>query len=163
MLNAHRLACLIIPLILGTGADQMTKSMVRDLLTPGADVSFLFGLVQFQYIENHGGFLGYLQIVPETPRFWLLTIGVGVALIAVAAGLLFYNGLNSRQRIVAAFVLAGGTGNLLDRICNNGGVTDFISIGVSPFKTGIFNVADLLILAGAFYLGFAFATGKSTT
>lgn len=163
MLNAYRLACLIIPLIFGTWADQITKSMARDLLTPESDVSFLFGLVQFQCIENHGGFLGYLQVVPETPRFLLLTIGVGVALVTAAGGLLRYNGFTSLQRIVAAFILAGGTGNLLDRICNNGGVTDFIRIGISPVETGIFNLADLFILAGAFYLGFAFATKNSST
>lgn len=161
MLNIQRLACLIFPIILGTAADQITKSMARDLLTPESRVTCLFGLVQFQYIENHAGFLGYLQLVPENPRLWLLTIGVGLALVAVAAGLLFYNGFTSRQRIVTAFVLAGGTGNLLDRVLNNGGVTDFVSIGISPIKTGIFNLADLFILAGTFYLGFAFAAGNS--
>jgi signal peptidase II len=32
---------------------------------------------------------------------------------------------------------------------NDGLVTDFVSLGVGPLRTGIFNVADVCIVAGA--------------
>ena len=47
------------------------------------------------------------------------------------------------------FILAGGIGNLIDRILNNGLVTDFINVGIGPLRTGIFNVADIAFTCGA--------------
>jgi signal peptidase II len=152
-----RSACLFFPLLLGVTADQILKSIARELLDAGLRVSYWHGLIQLQLIENRGGFLGYLNLIPEQPRFWLLTVGVGVMLLAAAVWLLRSNGLSSLQRIVAALIIAGGVSNLLDRLCHAGGVTDFISIGIGPLRTGIFNLADVYILAGAFYLGFFFS------
>ncbi|HEY8123705.1 MAG TPA: signal peptidase II, partial [Myxococcota bacterium] len=36
-----------------------------------------------------------------------------------------------------------------DRVLNAGAVTDFVSLGVGPLRTGIFNLADVAIMAGA--------------
>jgi len=44
--------------------------------------------------------------------------------------------------------VAGGLSNLVDRIAM-GRVIDFLNIGIGPFRTGIFNVADVAIMAGA--------------
>ncbi len=46
-------------------------------------------------------------------------------------------------------ILAGGVGNLIDRVTNDGLVTDFLNIGVGAFRTGIFNVADVAVMTGA--------------
>jgi len=43
--------------------------------------------------------------------------------------------------------LAGGASNLVDRIAM-GTVIDFLNIGFGPVRTGIFNVADVAIMAG---------------
>ena len=51
-----------------------------------------------------------------------------------------------------ALVLAGGFSNLMDRFLNDGYVVDFISLGAGPIRTGIFNVADVAITAGALLL-----------
>lgn len=156
--NVQRSFCLFFPLLLGVAADQIVKSIARDLLNSGLQLSYWHGLIRLQLVENRGGFLGYLNLIPEKPRFWLLTIGVGIALLAASAWLLRNNGLSAIQRIITALVVAGGTSNLLDRLCHTGGVTDFISIGIGPLRTGIFNLADVYILAGAFYLGVFFST-----
>ena len=47
------------------------------------------------------------------------------------------------------FILSGGIGNLIDRVTNNGLVTDFIVMGVGPLRTGVFNVADVAVMFGA--------------
>jgi signal peptidase II len=52
-------------------------------------------------------------------------------------------------------VLAGGTSNLIDRITRAGNVTDFITLRLGPFQTGIFNVADVIIMMGIGLLIFA--------
>jgi len=50
-----------------------------------------------------------------------------------------------------ALILAGGIGNLIDRVSQQGLVTDFMNVGIGPvFRTGIFNVADMAITAGFF-------------
>jgi signal peptidase II len=46
-----------------------------------------------------------------------------------------------------ALYLAGGASNLVDRVVR-GSVIDFMNVGVGPLRTGIFNVADVAILAG---------------
>ena len=50
----------------------------------------------------------------------------------------------------SALIIGGGLGNLIDRILNQGAVIDFMNIGIGPIRTGVFNVADLAILAGIF-------------
>jgi signal peptidase II len=46
----------------------------------------------------------------------------------------------------------GGLGNLIDRISNNGAVTDFLRLGIGPLRTGIFNLADVAIVSGVLML-----------
>jgi signal peptidase II len=51
--------------------------------------------------------------------------------------------------IALSFVLAGGGSNLFDRLSNDGRVVDFVILGAGGFRTGIFNLADVCIMAGA--------------
>lgn len=45
------------------------------------------------------------------------------------------------------FVIGGGIGNLADRIIH-GSVTDFLHLDLGVLQTGIFNFADVSIMAG---------------
>ena len=47
-----------------------------------------------------------------------------------------------------ALFVTGGASNWIDRIIR-GSVVDFVSIGIGPLRTGIFNVADVAIMVGA--------------
>ncbi len=160
MLSLKRLAYLIAPLLLVVGFDQLTKNIARDILFSGNVVNLFHGLIQFKYIENTGGFLGYLNFLPDVPRFWLLTLGVGIIVLALLAGLFVQQFFVTTELIVASLVLGGGISNLLDRLYNNGGVIDFVRLGVEPLTTGVFNLADVMILSGAFYLGSSYAIRK---
>ena len=55
-----------------------------------------------------------------------------------------------------SLVAAGGIGNLIDRIFRQGRVVDFMNMGITvnqfPLRTGIFNVADVAIMAGLFLI-----------
>lgn len=57
--------------------------------------------------------------------------------------------LRLAQVIGLLLVASGGLGNLLDRLFNQGAAIDFLNLGIGPLRTGIFNVADVLIIAGA--------------
>jgi signal peptidase II len=50
--------------------------------------------------------------------------------------------------VATSLLVAGGLGNLVDRITRQGAVTDFLNIGVGQVRTGVFNVADLAIVLG---------------
>jgi signal peptidase II len=47
-----------------------------------------------------------------------------------------------------ALFVAGGLSNWIDRV-TQGRVVDFLNVGVGPIRTGVFNIADLAIMAGA--------------
>lgn len=153
MSNQKRITLLLLPFFLGIGLDQTTKSIAREFLLSGNTLSIFNGLIQFIYIENSGGFLGFLLFIPETIRYWLLTLGVGLIVLALMVILLRLKSLDSADIIISSLVLSGGMSNLIDRVYNDGGVIDFIQIGLEPFTSGIFNLADLFVLYGAFYLG----------
>lgn len=54
------------------------------------------------------------------------------------------------SRLAAAGLIlfvAGGLSNLIDRVAM-GSVIDFMNVGIGSFRTGIFNVADVAIMAG---------------
>ena len=58
----------------------------------------------------------------------------------------------SMRRAAASFLLvlfvAGGSSNWIDRLLH-GRVVDFLNLGIGPVRTGVFNVADVAIMAGA--------------
>jgi signal peptidase II len=78
----------------------------------------------------------------------LLVVVNSVVLIAIPAILAARSDFGRQQMIAVSLLLAGGIGNLLDRVFHNGLVIDFLNMGIGPLRTGIFNVADMAIMAG---------------
>jgi signal peptidase II len=60
---------------------------------------------------------------------------------------LFLKPVSGNMLIGLCFVIGGGVGNLFDRILY-GSVTDFLYLKFGIFQTGIFNMADVSIMAG---------------
>lgn len=139
-------ACAI--LVSCIGCDQATKHLATQTLQNVEPRSYLANTVRLEYALNPGGFLSLGSTLSDTGRQWLF-IGFNVAGMLGLAGYLIFN----RQMSLAVFVpavmiLAGGIGNLIDRISNHGLVTDFINLGIGPVRTGIFNVADMAVTFG---------------
>lgn len=151
---ANRLWFLPALLLLTIGSDQITKYVARSVLIFSREISFLYGLVKFSLVENHGGFLGIVSDLPAGLRFFFLNICVALLLFVCLIYLLWFSGRNSRARIPVALITGGGLSNLLDRLIGDGGVTDFMILGTGYLQTGIFNLADVFILSGSFLLGF---------
>jgi signal peptidase II len=57
---------------------------------------------------------------------------------------------------------AGGIGNLLDRVRYDGYVTDFLNMSIGPLRTGIFNLADVALMAGIVLFMFQHVNGEDT-
>ncbi len=58
------------------------------------------------------------------------------------------NSVNLWQLAGLSMTAAGGLGNLLDRLFNQGVVIDFVSFGIGGLRTGIMNLADIAIVVG---------------
>jgi len=59
---------------------------------------------------------------------------------------------DSTLALALAFIVAGASGNLLDRIRSPRGVVDFIDIGVGDVRFWTFNLADVAVFCGAVML-----------
>lgn len=54
-------------------------------------------------------------------------------------------------RVGALLIVAGGASNLVDRVVP-GSVVDFVNVGVGSLRTGIFNIADVALVAGIAFM-----------
>jgi signal peptidase II len=108
--------------------------------------SYLGDTVRLDYHENAGGFLSAGATWRPETRTAVFQVANGIFLV----GALF---LATRikwsrlARVGLVMFLAGGLSNLIDRM-TLGSVIDFLNIGIGPVRTGIFNVADVAIMAG---------------
>ncbi len=144
----------LIILLITIGTDQYTKLLARRVLEPSSEISFFNNFISLSLIKNHGGFLGIVSQLPEKIQFFLLNICVSGLLLCCLVYLFVYKKSTTRYDIILAAIVGGGASNLLDRLLHNGGVTDFLSIGVGNLRTGIFNLADVYILIGSFVIGY---------
>jgi len=127
--------------------DQVSKLYAFRHLREMPTMSFLSDIFRIEYAENHGAFLSLLANTPEEVRFWVLTVINGAVLVGLAAYLLSTRNIGLSSFIPLMLVVAGGLGNLIDRI-RFGYVIDFLNLGLGEFRTGIFNIADMFITAG---------------
>jgi signal peptidase II len=130
--------------------DQLSKLLARQSLDPTQPIDLLGGFVHFEWVENSGAFLSFGSTWLESIRFYIFTGAVGIFLVwgiyyLIRKDLDFWNfiGMN--------LLIGGGIGNLIDR-ASKGAVTDFVLLKLGPLHTGVFNVADMFILAGVIIL-----------
>jgi signal peptidase II len=135
-------------LVLSVGCDQATKLVAMQTLKSAPIHSYWGDLFRLEYAENPGAFLSLGANLTDGVRASLLTGAVGVFLV----GLLLFAALNRSlglmQVVAYALTLGGGWSNWIDRFIRHGLVVDFMNLGVGRLRTGIFNVADLAIVAG---------------
>ncbi len=132
--------------LLTIGCDRVTKHLATEALSDQSPRYYLAGTVRLEYAENTGAFLSAGSELPAWARFGLLRLGVALVLAAIAI-IAVKDRWTGVLLAGAAFIFAGGISNLFDRIARDS-VIDFMSIGVGPLRTGIFNVADVAIVLG---------------
>ena len=141
----------LLPLLVLVGAtigcDRVTKHIALTTLANSPGHSFFADTVRLEYVENTGAFLGLGAQWPPAVRTALFTVGNGTVLLTLAV-LALRRRWSRPMAIGLALFFAGGASNLVDRALH-GSVIDFMNVGVGPLRTGIFNVADMAIMAGA--------------
>jgi signal peptidase II len=162
-----RFTVVILTLCCCVGCDQASKSAARAMLNSGVTESLFADSLRLQLVENPGSFLSLGASLPEHVRFILFTAAVAALLIGLVGASLFARRLGPARFVALALVAGGGISNLIDRFLYDGRVTDFLNVGIGSLRTGIFNLADMAILAGALLLilrrGAPTPTPRSTT
>lgn len=141
---------LLVMLVLscGIGCDQTTKRIAEQTLDT-TSYSFFFDTVRLQFIKNSGAFLGFGADFSPALKLILFLILPIVLLFSAFAFVVFTTRLQTLERILVSLMISGGVGNLIDRLFLGGLVTDFINVGIGSLRTGIFNIADVIIMTGA--------------
>lgn len=148
MQKLQRIGVLLFVLFVSVGCDQGTKLVAQRYLSPQPR-SYVYDLFRLQFAQNNGAFLSLGALLPEPLRFWVFTVLVALILFGLLIFTLRTASKSSLTLLIAlALILGGGIGNLLDRVLHNGLVVDFMNIGIGPLRTGIFNVADMTLMAG---------------
>jgi signal peptidase II len=133
------------------GVDRFTKWWIVNNIELSSSVSGFrigsFRVFDITHIHNTGAAFGILQ-----GQRWAL-VAVTSAFFVVAIVLLIMGRFKSRAMIASiTLILAGGIGNLIDRIAY-GYVVDFIELKFIRFA--IFNFADVCVVVGTFLMAFA--------
>lgn len=146
---AYKSTVIFVLLFLIFAVDQATKYWAVTNLMGRTAIPYFNGLFQFVYAENPGAFLGLGGGWSRETRFIIFAMIVFFGL----GGMLWY--LLKRENLkinlfAYTFILAGGFGNLWDRVFHDDGhVIDFMLIEiVGPLRTGVFNIADIFIVVG---------------
>lgn len=145
--------CVVTLLVAGTvGCDGVTKRLAAERLAGLPTQSFFADTVRLSYAENSGGFLSLGDALPDWARTAVFTVATGVFLLALGA-IAWRSGWQRWRTVALSLFVAGGLSNWVDRLAD-GTVVDFLNVGIGGVRTGIFNVADMAIMAGVMLLLF---------
>ena len=132
-----------------TVAGFVAKAAALRYLSGRPPVEWLGGAVRFSLTENAGAFLGLGGSLPEAARRALFVGVMAVVLAGALAWLLLAAvRLSPARSIAAGLILGGGIVNLVDRL-PDGLVTDYAVVSLGSLRTGVFNLPDMAIMAGA--------------
>lgn len=133
---------LIISIIfLAVFIDQIAKEIIIKNIF-NSSIEIIKGFLSFTYVENTGGAYG----IGSNNILMFIIINV------IIIGILIKFVISKREEIstillvAISLIIAGGMGNLIDRIFR-GYVVDFIDIN-PVFKYPVFNIADIFVVTG---------------
>jgi signal peptidase II len=155
MSSTKRLLLVLAILFSCVGCDQAAKSVAKAYLSETHALVLLGDTVRLQLAKNYGAFLSLGASLGEASRGMLISIVVGAVLAALLAYLFISKPQNPVVGVSVALIVGGGVSNLIDRVRYGGYVVDFLNVGIGPVRTGIFNVADMAIMAGVVLWAFS--------
>jgi signal peptidase II len=131
-------------------ADCTSKQVAVERLEPEHVPHEVIGdVVRFTLAFNQGA--SFSVSLGEHTR-WILAV---LALAVLSVLMVQYRRAAPHDRalvLALAFIVAGASGNLLDRLRSPRGVVDFIDIGIGDVRFWTFNLADVAVFFGAVML-----------
>ena len=143
---------LLIVFAMGCNADLSTKQWAESRLKDKVAIEVFPRFLDFTYVENPAVAFGMLRHINEELRLPLIFTLTTLAILFV--GTLFWQWRKKKmtELLPLALILAGGAGNITDRI-NNGYVIDFIHVHYQyQYNFYVFNIADMLVFCGVCWL-----------
>ena len=152
----QRIAVLVLTFVATVGCDQVTKAVAQSRLSAAPPIVLLNGMFRFEYAENPGAFLSLGASWPPAMQQAVFIVAATLLL----GGVLVFTlraapELPLRVLAALALILSGGVGNLIDRVMREGRVIDFMHFGIGVVRTGVFNVADMALMAGIVLMAFS--------
>jgi len=143
--------------------DQWTKSLIEARIplwssyAPFPNLAAYFNLVHYQ---NSGAAFGLLR---GGASFFIIVAVVVAIILVIYSRYLAHE--NWWMRIALGLMLGGAVGNLVDRLMQDGHVTDFLlftlPVGERVFQWPAFNVADSSIVVGTILLAILMLRSES--
>ena len=160
MINKHmdaintkkKILIVILMVVCLSGCDLATKKIAYDNLKGQSVQSYLSGTLKLFYTENSGGMLSLGNGLPDKIKFTIFVVGITLLLVFLFLYSVFKKNLTLLQFLSCILFIAGGLGNLIDRIFHDGKVTDFLVIQMFGLGTGVFNFADFYVTVGLLLL-----------
>lgn len=119
--------------------DQVFKFLIQSNMELGQSIPVIENIFHITYIHNYGAAFSIFQNKTILLIVLPMIIMIGIVVVLVKMGL----GKDKFFTAALGLVVAGGIGNLIDRIFY-GYVVDFLDFRVFP----IFNVADVAVCCG---------------
>lgn len=133
--------------VANVGCDQISKNYVRENIDQYERIPVVEDHFTLMKVENPGAFFGLGKDLSPTLKKLVLNLLPSLSIVAMLGLLFFQTNLSKLTIAGLAFTIGGGIGNIIDRIAY-GSVTDFMHMDFILFQTGIFNMADVSIMAG---------------
>ena len=135
--------------------DQLIKLQVYRELKSTESLSVIRGVLNLTYVENTGVAFGM-----GANSLNLLIIATVLVLVGIISFIILKKEELSTAILTGlSLIIAGGVGNLLDRIFR-GFVIDYIDIN-PLFRFPVFNLADICIVVGSVVIAIKILKGKS--
>jgi len=148
-----RISKVLVVVITSIGIDQISKVWARNKFEGQGESSYFNDMFRWIFAENEGAFLGWGSDLTGIANILLLKVLPILLILGLFYMTLFSKELKKNQIIPFSLILGGGASNLIDRILY-GKVVDFMNVGIGELRTGIFNIADMVILAGIIWYFF---------
>ena len=132
----------VIAAVLAVVIDQLIKNQAVKTLSPGKTVTLIPHILGLTYAENTGAAFSLFD-----QHTWLLSVFTGIALTAGLVVMFVIKESPVIYQICLPLIIAGGAGNLYDRL-TRGFVVDYIQTLFVDFP--IYNFADCLITCACF-------------
>lgn len=132
----------LIAVALLVAVDQLSKAWFAATIPLGTaiEVTSWFNLI---HVLNTGAAFSLLADAGGWQRWFFMAISVMVVVPITCVCLARQT--ESLERVVGALIVAGGTGNLIDRVVS-GAVTDFLDLHWRGLHWPAFNLADVFIV-----------------
>ncbi len=145
--QVKRIVLLTLFILFNFGCDQISKVIVRKQIDEYANISVIDNIFTLTKVENKGAFLSIGHNLSDELRVIVLNFFPILVIIFGFYYLIKEKNLNQWTQAGFCMLLGGGLGNIYDRIVH-GSVTDFLHLNFGIAQTGVFNIADMFIMAG---------------